>query len=89
MGDRDVNPPQALLLKMLNDGDVALRDTLPRGVYTASAYMIKKSFENSYIVQGQAAIDRRTIRLRLTRAGKQVTEHLAALIFRTLERPAC
>ncbi|MDA1309635.1 MAG: winged helix DNA-binding protein [Proteobacteria bacterium] len=81
MGIRDVNPSQALLLTMLNDGDVPLRDILQRGGYTAStaAYMIKKLVENGYIEQARAAHDRRTIRLRLTRAGKRVAEHLAAL----------
>ena len=36
IGVRDVNPSQALMLTMMNEDDVPLRDIMQRGGYTAS-----------------------------------------------------
>jgi DNA-binding MarR family transcriptional regulator len=87
IGVRDVNPSQALMLTMVNDGDVPLRDIMQRGGYTASTatYMIKKLVEHGYLEQARAAHDRRTMRLRLTRAGRRVTDHLVVLNSRHAE----
>jgi DNA-binding MarR family transcriptional regulator len=81
IGARDVNPGQALLLTMLTDGDVPLRDIMQRGGYTASTatYMIKKLVEYGYLEQARATHDRRTMRLRLTRSGRRVADHLMLL----------
>lgn len=81
IGVRDVNPTQALLLTMVSDGDVPLRDIMQRGGYTASTatYMIKKLVEHGYLEQARATHDRRTMRLRLTKSGKRVADHLMLL----------
>lgn len=81
IGVRDVNPSQALMLTMMNEDDVPLRDIMQRGGYTASTatYMIKKLVEHGYLEQARATHDRRTMRLRLTRSGKRVSEHLMLL----------
>jgi DNA-binding MarR family transcriptional regulator len=81
IGVRDVNPAQALLLTMVGEGDVPLRDIMQRGGYTASTatYMIKKLVEYGYLEQARAAHDRRTMRLRLTRTGKRIADHLMLL----------
>lgn len=78
---RDVNPSQALLLTLVSDGEVPLRDIMQRGGYTASTatYMIKKLVEHGYLEQARAAHDRRTMRLRLTGSGKRVADHLMLL----------
>lgn len=87
IGVRDVNPSQALLLTMVSDGDVPLRDIMQRGGYTSSTatYMIKKLVEHKYLEQARAAHDRRTMRLRLTSSGKRVVEHLMLLNSRHAE----
>lgn len=87
IGIRDVNPSQALMLTMVNDGDVPLRDIMQRGGYTASTatYMIKKLVEHGYLEQARAVHDRRTMRLRLTRAGRRVADHLMLLNSRHAE----
>ncbi len=81
IGVRDVNPAQALLLTMMSDGDVPLRDIMQRGGYTASTatYMIKKLVEYGYLEQARATHDRRTMRLRLTRTGKRIADQLLLL----------
>lgn len=81
IGVRDVNPAQALLLTMVSEGDVPLRDIMQRGGYTASTatYMIKKLVEYGYLEQARATHDRRTMRLRLTRAGKRIADQLMML----------
>jgi len=81
IGIRDVNPSRALLLTMVSEGDVPLRDIMQRGGYTASTatYMIKKLVEYGYLEQARAAHDRRTMRLRLTRSGKRIADHLLLL----------
>lgn len=81
IGVRDVNPAQALLLTMVGEGDVPLRDIMQRGGYTASTatYMIKKLVEYGYLEQARAAHDRRTMRLRLTRTGKRIADQLMLL----------
>lgn len=81
IGVRDVNPSQALLLTMMHEGDVPLRDIMQRGGYTASTatYMIKKLVEHGYLEQARATHDRRTMRLRLTRSGKRVADQLMLL----------
>jgi DNA-binding MarR family transcriptional regulator len=81
IGVRDVNPSQALLLTMLNEGDVPLRDIMQRGGYTSSTatYMIKKLVDHGYLEQARAPHDRRTMRLRLTRSGARIADHLRQL----------
>ena len=87
IGVRDINPPQALLMTLMNDGDVPLRDVMQRGGYTASTatYMIKKLVEHGYLEQARATHDRRTMRLRLTRAGRRVADQLMLLNSRHAE----
>jgi len=81
IGVRDVNPSQALLLTMVSEGDVPLRDIMQRGGYTASTAtcMIKKFVEYGYLEQARATHDRRIMRLRLTCSGKRIADHLMLL----------
>lgn len=77
----DINAVQALLLYNIGNDEVAIRDLKDRGYYYGSnvSYNIKKLTEFGYLVQERNLHDRRSVRLKLTKKGIQLSEVIREL----------
>ncbi|WP_334177221.1 winged helix DNA-binding protein [Pseudoxanthobacter sp.] len=82
----DVNSVQAVLLYNIGDSELSAGELKSRGYYLGSnvSYNIKKLTEAGFLVQERSLQDRRSIRIRLTTAGRQV----AAIVANLYERNA-
>jgi DNA-binding MarR family transcriptional regulator len=81
-GIEDINAVQALLLYNIGENDVVIRDLKDRGYYQGSnvSYNIKGLTEYGYLTQERSPHDRRSVRLKLTDKGLNLTS-----IVRTLQ----
>ena len=77
----DINPVQAMLLFNVGDNEVTAGELKSRGYYQGSnvSYNLKKLVELGYIHHQRCAIDRRSVRVRLTERGQAVRRQVAAL----------
>lgn len=77
----NVNPVQALLLFNIADNEVTASELKSRGYYQGSnvSYNLKKLVELGYIHHQRCAIDRRSVRVRLTPRGQAIRDRVAAL----------
>src|SRR5690554_4680686 len=89
VGILDINAVQALLLFNIGTNEVTAGELKSRGYYQGSnvSYNLKKLVEAGYMHHQRCAIDRRSVRVRLTEDGQRVravveglfTRHAAAL----------
>jgi DNA-binding MarR family transcriptional regulator len=81
MGVKDLNAVQALLLANIGDEEIVIRDLVERGYYQGSnvSYNVRKLVENGYLEQRRCPHDRRSIYVRATEKGLEISERLAAL----------
>lgn len=84
----DVNAVQALLVHNIGSNDVIIRDLRDRGYYHGSnvSYNIKKLTELGYVEQERNSHDRRSVRLRLTARGTELSAVIGRLQSRLVER---
>jgi DNA-binding MarR family transcriptional regulator len=87
LGVIDVNAVQALLLFNIGDNEVTAGELKTRGYYQGSnvSYNLKKLVETGYIHHQRCAIDRRSVRVRLTGPGREIAEMVSALVARHAE----
>ena len=83
-GERSLTGVQALLLYEIGDGETPASALRARGAFagTSMSYNVKKLQEGGYLIQTRSDDDRRTVRLKLTGAGQDVRERVAALFER-------
>ncbi|SMO91854.1 MarR family winged helix-turn-helix transcriptional regulator [Paracoccus laeviglucosivorans] len=84
LGRSDLNPIQALLLYNLGTAEVTAGELRSRGMYQGSnvSYNLKKLVELGYVHHERSETDRRAVRVRLTREGQDVRDHVTALFAR-------
>lgn len=80
----DINAVQALLLFNIGDNEVTAGELKSRGYYQGSnvSYNLKKLVEIGYMHHQRCAIDRRSVRVRLTPRGREVRAIVASLFAR-------
>lgn len=81
LGLIDINSVQALLLFNIGNNEVTAGELKTRGYYQGSnvSYNLKKLVEYGYMVQEKCAVDRRSIRVKLSPKGKDVSQILKDL----------
>lgn len=84
LGLLDVNSVQALLLYNIGDNEVTAGELKSRGYYQGSnvSYNLKKLVEGGYMHHQRCEIDRRSVRIRLTRKGKEIRDVISGLFDR-------
>ncbi len=80
-GRTDVNSVQALLLYNIGDNEVTAGELRTRGYYLGSnvSYNVKKLVEMGYLNHQRSRVDRRSVRIRLTKTGEDIREMVASL----------
>lgn len=84
LGIVNINPVQALLLFNVADHEVTASELKTRGYYQGSnvSYNLKKLVELGYMHHQRCAIDRRSVRVRLTPKGQAIRARVADLFAR-------
>lgn len=79
LGVVTINPVQALLLFNIGDNEVTAGELKSRGYYQGSnvTYNLKKLVELGYMHHQRCAVDKRSVRVRLTPQGQDVRDKLA------------
>lgn len=87
IGVLEINAVQALLLFNIGDHEVTAGELKTRGYYQGSnvSYNLKKLVEMGYMHHQRCAIDRRSVRVRLTAKGRNIRDVVAALFSRHAE----
>lgn len=87
LGINDVNPVQALLLFNIGENEVTAGELKSRGYYQGSnvSYNLKKLVDQGYMHHQRCPVDRRAVRVRLTKKGVFIREQVAALFARHAE----
>ncbi|TVP71806.1 MAG: MarR family transcriptional regulator [Rhodobacteraceae bacterium] len=87
LGIVDINPVQALLLFNIGENEVTAGELKSRGYYQGSnvSYNLKKLVELGYMHHQRCAVDRRSVRVRLTPKGLDVHGRIAELFARHAE----
>jgi DNA-binding MarR family transcriptional regulator len=80
-GREDVNSVQALLLYNIGDKELTAGELRTRGYYLGSnvSYNVKKLVEMGYLHHQRSRIDRRSVRISLTDAGREVHDIVKGL----------
>ncbi len=75
LGRSDVNSVQALLLFHIADDELTVGDLKSRGYYQGSnvSYNLKKLVENGFLHHQRSRVDRRSVRIRATAKGREVS----------------
>ena len=84
LGVLEINAVQALLLFNIADNEVTAGELRSRGYYQGSnvSYNLKKLVEMDYMHHQRCEIDRRSVRVRLTRKGRDIRDIVGALFAR-------
>src|SRR6185503_10973241 len=87
LGRSDVNGVQALLLYNIGHAELTAGELTSRGYYLGSnvSYNLKKLVESDYINHQRSNTDRRSVRVRLTDKGQEVSKVVSALYHRQLK----
>jgi len=88
LGIVNINPVQALLLFNIGDHEVTASELKSRGYYQGSnvSYNLKKLVELGHMHHQRCAIDRRSVRVRLTPKGQAIRSRVADLFARQAEQ---
>ena len=80
-GRSDINAVQALLLYNIGDSELTAGELRTRGYYLGSnvSYNVKKLVEMGYLHHARSRVDRRSVRISLTREGKDIRDIVAGL----------
>lgn len=81
LGILEINPVQALLLFNVGENEVTAGELKSRGYYQGSnvSYNLKKLVESGYMHHERSAVDRRSVRVRLTQKGRDIRNIVAQL----------
>jgi len=84
LGVVTINPVQALLLFNIGDNEVTAGELKSRGYYQGSnvSYNLKKLVEMGYMHHQRSAVDKRSVRVRLTPKGQAIRSKLSDLFAR-------
>lgn len=87
VGALEINAVQALLLFNIGDNEVTAGELKSRGYYQGSnvSYNLKKLVDMGYMHHQRCAIDRRSVRVRLTEKGRHIRDLVATLFERHAE----
>lgn len=87
LGRADVNSVQALLLYNIGDAELTAGELTSRGYYLGSnvSYNLKKLVDAGYINHQRSTTDRRSVRVRLTEKGQEVSKVVNDLYHRQLK----
>jgi DNA-binding MarR family transcriptional regulator len=77
----DINNVQTLILYNIGDSQLTISELTIRGYYLGSnvSYNIKKLVESGYLIQEQSPHDKRSSKVRLSKKGLQLCQHIDAL----------
>ena len=80
----DINSVQALLLFNIGDDEVTAGELRTRGYYQGSnvSYNLKKLVEAGYLHHERSAVERRSVRIRLTDRGRFIHDTVSELFTR-------
>jgi DNA-binding MarR family transcriptional regulator len=80
-GRADINAVQALLLFNIGDKELTAGELRTRGYYLGSnvSYNLKKLVEMGFLDHQRSRVDRRSVRIRLTDAGREVRDTVEEL----------
>ena len=80
-GRADINAVQALLLFNIGDKELTAGELRTRGYYLGSnvSYNLKKLVEMGFLDHQRSRVDRRSVRIKLTEKGRDVSETVRAL----------
>ncbi|CAO3433741.1 MarR family winged helix-turn-helix transcriptional regulator [Azospirillum doebereinerae] len=80
-GVEDIGPVQALMIMLIGEDDLSVRDLMERGYYLGSnaSYSLKILVDAGYINRAASPRDRRTARLQLTDKGRALRAELTRL----------
>jgi len=75
-GRSDINAVQALLIYKINDSELSVSELSSRGFYLGSnvSYNLKKLVDLGFLDHQRALADRRSVRIKLTEAGREVRD---------------
>ena len=81
LGMMTINPVQALLLFNIGDNEVTAGELKSRGYYQGSnvSYNLKKLVELGYMHHQRCAVDKRSVRVRLTPKGQAIRSKLSEM----------
>lgn len=84
VGILEINAVQGLLLFNIGDHEVTAGELKSRGYYQGSnvSYNLKKLVDMGYMHHQRCEIDRRAVRVRLTRRGREIRDVVEALFER-------
>jgi len=84
VGILEINAVQALLLFNIGENEVTAGELKSRGYYQGSnvSYNLKKLVDTGYMHHQRCAIDRHSVRVRLTQKGRDVRQLIARLFAR-------
>lgn len=84
VGVLEINAVQALLLFNIGENEVTAGELKTRGYYQGSnvSYNLKKLVEMGYMHHQRCEIDRRSVRVRLTEKGREVSKVVTELFAR-------
>ncbi|MGH1444456.1 MAG: MarR family winged helix-turn-helix transcriptional regulator [Cognatishimia sp.] len=87
VGVLEINAVQALLLFNIGDNEVTAGELKSRGYYQGSnvSYNLKKLVETGYMHHERCAMDRRSVRVRLTEKGRGIRDVVTDLFERHAE----
>ena len=87
LGQIEINAVQALLIFNIGENEVSAGELKTRGYYQGSnvSYNLKKLVEAGYLHHERSEADRRSVRVRLTGKGRDVSDAVAALFRRHAE----
>ena len=82
LGVRDINNIQALILYNIGRDELTVGELTHRGYYLGSnvSYNVRKMVENGYLIQERSTHDRRSIRVRLSDKGMDVSDKVDDII---------
>ncbi len=83
----DINSVQALLIFNIGEDDLTAGELRSRGHYLGSnvSYNLKKLVDAGYLSHERSSSDRRSVRIRLTKAGLEIRDLLSGLFDRQLK----
>src|ERR1700730_18271144 len=86
-GVHDINNVQAMMLFNIGDVEMTVGELTLRGCYLGSnvSYNVKKMVDNGYLAQERSVHDRRSIRVQLTKKGRNLRDRLSAMHQRHVE----
>jgi len=84
LGLIDINSVQGLLLFSIGEQEVSAGELKSRGYYQGSnvSYNLKKLVDSGYMHHEKCAVDRRSVRVRLTDKGRKIREALSEMFAR-------